>query len=250
MLDEIQEEKLDMRILVSPESTEEAISIMNCKVDILDVKNTKEGSLGAQYPWEIRKIVELARHRDFTISATLGDLPFKPGTAALASYGCASIGVSYIKAGLYGAVTYEQALEMMTAIYRSVRMVSDAITIVAAGYADWRRFGGLNPVDLVQAARNAKCGAVMLDTAIKDGRSLFDNMSAEEIQEFVNRGHQADLQVALAGSIQSSHAELLIKIGADIIGVRSAVCQNSNDRSSRISPEKTNNFVRLFREKD
>src|SRR5438094_978171 len=94
-----------MKVLISPTSYEEAASILDTGVDIIDVKNVNEGSLGAQFPWHIRQIVELTGPRGIKTSATLGDLPFKPGTAALAAYGATLTGVTYIKAGLYGVKT-------------------------------------------------------------------------------------------------------------------------------------------------
>ena len=98
-------------------------------VDIIDVKNVNEGSLGAQFPWCTREIVELTARYGVRTSATLGDLPFKPGTAALAAYGAAQVGVTYIKAGLYGLNTYDQACEMMDAVRKAVRMVSDTADV-------------------------------------------------------------------------------------------------------------------------
>src|SRR5262249_17357968 len=151
--------------------------------------------------WQTRKVVELARPRSIRVSATLGDLPFKPGTASLAAYGAAEVGVSYIKAGLHGLNTYQQALEMMSAVKRAVRMASATADVVAAGYADYRRFGGLSSTDLVRAARDAECDGVMVDTAIKDGKTLFDNLSFDELREFVESAREARMFVALAGSL-------------------------------------------------
>ena len=105
-----------MQVLISPVSPEEAASILDTGVDIIDVKNVNEGSLGAQFPWRTREVVSLTAPRGIKTSATLGDLPFKPGTAALAAYGAANTGVTYIKAGLHGLNTYEQACEMMDAV--------------------------------------------------------------------------------------------------------------------------------------
>ncbi len=236
-----------MQVLISPVSYEEAASILDTGVDIIDVKNFNEGSLGAQFPWHTVKVVELTRARGIKTSATLGDLPYKPGTAALAAYGAAQCGVSYIKAGLHGLNTYEQARDMMEAVQRSVRMVGDKIDVVASGYADYRRFDGLNTRDLVRAARDTQCDVVMVDTAIKDGKTLFDALSVEEIREFVEQGQQAGLRVALAGSLKSEHVGLLLDLKPDIIGVRGAVCEGK-DRKTRISPEKTRKFVSLFHE--
>ena len=234
-----------MKVLISPVSCEEAASIVETGVDIIDVKNVNEGSLGAQFPWCTREIVELTARYGVKTSATLGDLPFKPGTAALAAYGAAQVGVTYIKAGLYGLNTYDQACEMMDAVRKAVRMVSDTADVVAAGYADWRRFDGLSPWDLVRAARDTQCDVVMVDTAIKDGTTLFDQMSVEELRRFIEEAKTADLVVALAGSLRFEHSDTLFELDPSLIGVRGAVCEGK-DRKTAISGEKTRRFVEHF----
>src|SRR2546429_8145449 len=102
-----------MKVLISPTSYEEAASILDTGVDIIDVKNVNEGSLGAQFPWHIRQIVGLTGPRGIKTSATLGDLPFKPGTAALAAHRAALTGVTYLKPRLYGLKTFDAAPAMM-----------------------------------------------------------------------------------------------------------------------------------------
>ena len=236
-----------MKVLISPVSLEEATSIADAGVDIIDIKNVDEGSLGAQFPWITAEVVTFISRYGAIASATLGDLSYKPGTAALAALGAAHCGVGYIKAGLYGLNTYAQALDMMDAIRRAVRMVSDDAQVVAAGYADYRRFDGLNTADLVRAAKESHCDVVMLDTAIKDGKTLFDAMALNEIKDFVGMAKEMNLFVALAGSIKVEHIETLQSIWPDIIGLRGAVCDGP-DRRSRISVEKTKSFLRLVRD--
>lgn len=235
-----------MKLLISPISLEEAAAIIEGGADIIDIKNIKEGSLGASFPWRIKEVSDFVHKHGLVASATLGDLPHKPGTASLAAFGAANCGVDYVKGGLYGSTTYEQALEMMTGISEAIRSVRQDITVVASGYADFRRFGGLNLHDLVKAAADTKCDVVMVDTAIKDGKTLFDNLSFDEICEFVELGHASGMRVALAGSIKAEHAEQLVKCGCDIVGVRGAVC-GGKDRSTSISAEKTREFVNLMR---
>lgn len=234
-----------MKVLISPVSIEEARSILETGVDILDVKNVNEGSLGAQFPWVTKQVVEMTRGPGIKTSATLGDLPFKPGTGALAAYGCAVTGASYIKAGLYGCKTAQEGFQMMDAIRKAVRMVSDTADVVAAGYADWRKFGGLSAMDLVKAANDAQCDVVMVDTAIKDGATLFDNMSFSELKDFIDAAKSAGMIVALAGSIKREHAEMLFELNPDLIGVRGAVCAGP-DRKSAIYPERTREFCEYF----
>src|SRR5689334_5902222 len=102
-----------MKVLVSPVSPEEAWAAAEGGADIIDVKNVREGSLGASFPWIIREVVRSLRGRDVTFSATLGDLPFKPGTASLAALGAAVSGARYIKAGLHGVRGHGEALGIM-----------------------------------------------------------------------------------------------------------------------------------------
>ena len=109
---------------------------------------------------------------------------------------------------------------------------------MASGYADYKRFDGLNPSDLVKAAKTVGCDGVMVDTAFKDGPNLFDALTLNEIRDFVALAREANMFVALAGSIKASHAEKLLEIGPDIIGVRGALC-GGPDRHSKISVEKT-----------
>ncbi len=220
-----------MRLLVSPMNIDEARIALAGGADILDVKNPKEGSLGANFPWAIRAVVDLAGGR-VPISATIGDLEFKPGTASLAALGAAFSGADYIKAGLLGVKTREQAGEMLEGIVKAVKDFDPGKKVVAAGYSDYARAGSISPMLLPAAAAKAGADLVMVDTAVKDGRSTFEFMSEEELEDFISLGHVEGLQVALAGTIGFGHLEMLKRLNPDIIGVRGIVC--GGDRRSSI----------------
>jgi (5-formylfuran-3-yl)methyl phosphate synthase len=235
-----------MKVLISPISLEEAFAVYDGGADIIDIKNVNEGSLGANFPWVIKEVVDALGHHDITFSATLGDLPFKPGTASLAALGAAVSGAKYIKAGLHGVKDYDEALALMKAVVRACRDYDPTITVVAAGYADYRRFNGLDTHTLVRVAHDAGADLVMVDTAIKDGRGLFDALTIEEIDEFVNDAHAHGLQVALAGSVKREHLDDLKRSGADVVGVRGAVCR-AGDRTTRIDPALVREFSEAAR---
>jgi uncharacterized protein (UPF0264 family) len=236
-----------MKVLVSPISLEEAWAAAEGGADIIDVKNVTEGSLGASFPWIIREVVRSLRGRDVTISATLGDLPFKPGTASLAALGAAVSGARYIKAGLHGVRGYGEALGVMKAVVRTCKEYNPQIIVVAAGYADYRRFGGIDPRTLVRVGCDSGSDLVMVDTAIKDGKTLFDALSLDEIQEFIGEAHAAGRKVALAGSIGFQHLAELTRLGPDIVGVRGCVC-SANDRTSRIEAALVRRFADAVKE--
>ncbi len=202
----------------------EALEVADGGADIVDIKNVSEGSLGANFPWVIREIVAALEGRGVLFSATLGDLPFKPGTAALAALGATACGVRYVKAGLYGVSGFDEALLVMKAVTRACKDYEPATIVAAAGYADYRRFGGIDPETVASACHRAGADLVMLDTAIKDGKTLFDALSNDELEDFVAAARERALAVALAGSIGMRHIDRLRQLNPDVVGVRGCVC--------------------------
>lgn len=232
-----------MKVLISPISTAEAVVAWECGTNIIDIKNINEGSLGASFPWIIREVIARINDPKVVFSATLGDLPHKPGTASLAALGAVSSGVKYVKAGLHGSKDVAEGVELMSAVVRTCKDFDPSVTVVTAGYADYQRFGGLSPQQLVEIAAQSKSDMVMVDTYIKDGKSLFDALNEQQLTEFVQQAHAKGLKVALAGSVRAEHLELLARIGADVVGVRGAVC-SGYDRGTTIDPLKAEQFIK------
>lgn len=221
-----------MKLLISPSNLQEARAAIEGGADIIDVKNPKEGSLGANFPWVIKEIKSILP-RGIELSATLGDLNFKPGTASLAAYGAASLGVDYIKAGFLIAEKKE-AQELASKISNAVQNFD--VRVVFAGYADYREIGSISPFLLPEVASEAGAHAVMIDTARKN-RGLLTYFKVAELEKFIHLAHGCDLKAALAGSLKMGDAKLLKNTDVDIIGVRSLVC--IGDRiNGRISAKK------------
>lgn len=231
-----------MKVLVSPADVQEALIAHRAGARIIDVKNPAEGSLGASFPWVIREVIARIGSPGVVVSATLGDLPHKPGTAALAALGAVASGARYVKAGLHGSRTVGDAAALMRAVVRACREHAAGIVVVAAGYADYRRFDGLPPEALARAGAEAGADLVMLDTWAKDGASLFDALGGDEIPAFVETAHAAGLRVALAGALRLEHLPRLAALGVDVIGVRGAVC-SGGDRGGRIDPTRAAAFM-------
>lgn len=221
-----------MKLLVSPINTEEAVSALNGGADIIDVKNPKEGSLGANFPWVIKGVKDAVEGKR-PISAALGDFNYKPGTASLAAYGAAAAGADYVKLGLYDIQTEDQALEMLTGIVEAVKDMD--VKVVACGYSDHERINSIDPRLLPAIGVEAGVDLVMMDTGIKDGRSTFEFMSETELTDFVNDAHDRGLETALAGTIKFNDIPALKRIQPGIIGVRGIVC--GGDRSTTIKQD-------------
>ncbi len=225
-----------MQLLVSAINLEEAKAATLGGADILDVKNPKEGSLGANFPWIIKEISDYANN-EIIVSTTIGDVPYKPGTVSLAALGSVVSGSNYVKVGLYGTKNYDEALEVMEAVVRTIKDYDDNITVVACGYADAYRVGSILPEEIPNVAKDSKSDIAMLDTYVKDGKRLTDHLTDIELENFVQNSHKNNLQVALAGSVNKMDVPLLKRIGCDIMGVRGCVCTNGDRNRGTINQE-------------
>jgi uncharacterized protein (UPF0264 family) len=212
-----------MKLLVSVVDAAEARLAAAAGADIVDVKNPAEGSLGAPPPAVIAE-VRAAVPAGLPVSAAIGDMPNLPGTAALAALGAARSGATYVKVGLWGASDEDDAVALLRAVRDAV---PDAV-VVAAAYADAERVAHrpLAPELLPRVARAAGVELCMVDTAVKDGRGLLEWLSPEPL---VAEAHAAGLQVALAGALRAEDLPVIRDAGADIAGVRSAVCAGDRD---------------------
>ena len=233
-----------MKILISPKNEAEAVEAVNGGADIIDVKNPSEGSLGANFPWVIRRIREIVP-RSIDISATLGDFPHLPGSASLAALGAAVSGTNYVKIGLLGSKTFDSALFLMENVNRAVKGYDPQIRVVVAGYADHARANTIDPMILPDVAKQSGCDLVMVDTFIKDGKRLFDFMDVEACRSFVESGHEHGLEVALAGSIKKNDVPTLTELGADVVGIRGAACSGGDRFGGTIKAEHVRNLKSL-----
>jgi (5-formylfuran-3-yl)methyl phosphate synthase len=213
-----------MRLLVSVVDVGEACAAAAAGADIVDVKNPAEGSLGAPAPAVVAG-VRAAVPADLPVSAAIGDMPNLPGTAALAALGAARSGATFVKVGLWGVSTEDDAVDLLRAVRDGVAYVPGVI-VVAAAYADAGRAASapLAPELLPSVARAAGVGACLLDTAVKDGRGLLEWISPDALASLVADAHGAGLQMALAGALRAEDLPVVQATGADIAGIRSAAC--------------------------
>ncbi|MBP7411033.1 (5-formylfuran-3-yl)methyl phosphate synthase [Methanoculleus sp. 10] len=229
-----------MQLLVSPSSIEEARSSLSA--DIIDVKKPSEGSLGANFPWIIREIKTLAGNKP--VSAAIGDNEYKPGTAALSAYGAAHAGADFIKVGLMFDGT-DRAREVIGAVTTAVKQEFPGKHVVIAAYADFQRMGTISPFAISPLVADAGADAAMIDTGIKDGKSLFEFMDEEALTRFTEQNRDLGLQTALAGSLKFEDLDALKRINPEIIGVRGMVC--GGDRSATIRAELVEKAMMMLR---
>ncbi len=232
-----------IKILVSAQNSVDVDRILEEPSDILDLKNPLEGSLGAPSITLVdlvrKKIQNFNSHsnRKVLFSVAIGDFPYMPGSAGMAAYGVAHLTPDFIKIGLFGPKTKEEGILLTKSVVESVHVVNPSIKIVIVGYADQKKINSsVDPMLLPEIAHKGGADIVMLDTKVKNGISLFEHLTIQEIEQFVKKGRNLDLSVALAGSLNRQNLPALLDLHPDIIGVRSMVCKNFDRIHGQIEP--------------
>ncbi|MBN2734963.1 MAG: (5-formylfuran-3-yl)methyl phosphate synthase [Methanomicrobiaceae archaeon] len=228
-----------MDLLVSPAGVQEAKYALSA--DIIDVKKPSEGSLGANFPWVISEIKSMTEK---PVSAAIGDYDFRPGGASQGAFGAACAGADYVKVGLMFEGD-ENALEFIKSVTKAVKWKFPEKTVVIASYADYDRVDAISPFDMAPLAAKAGADIAMIDTAVKDGKGLFDFLNEEELLKFTNTNRELGLKTALAGSLKFEDLDILKRIDPEIIGVRGMVC--GGDRSAVIREELVQKAMTMVR---
>jgi uncharacterized protein (UPF0264 family) len=243
-----------MRLLVSVVSAAEARAALAGGADIIDVKDPREGALGAPSPRALAEVIA-AVDGAAPVSVALGDLPDLPHTAALAACGAAACGVDYVKLGLRGVQGLDRAVALVTAVADALGAGAGggAGGVVAGGGVAGAGMGGAGPAVIAAAyadgasadppafdpallpelvARTGIAGA-LVDTLVKDGRGLYGSLPEATVADLVARTRAAGGSFGVAGQLRAGQ---LGRVEADIVGVRSAVCRGG-DRTASLDAE-------------
>ena len=234
-----------IELLISPKNLDEAKIIVTTGVNYIDCKNPDEGSLGANFPWIIKRMKELIpSNSSQLLSATVGDFPNLPGSASLAALGAAVSGADIIKVGLKGPKNFDQGKYLMEKVVKAVKEFNHEIKVVAAGYADRIRINSSPKyLEIPTIAAESGSDIAMLDTYFKDDKGLFDFLSVEDLLKFKEKAHNFNLKVALAGHLMKKDLAFIRQISPDIIGVRSLVCERYDRNNGMIKKDLIENLI-------
>jgi (5-formylfuran-3-yl)methyl phosphate synthase len=243
-----------MRLLVSVRDADEADVAVEGGADIIDAKEPAQGALGAVSGETLQAInVAVAQRRP--ISAALGDFHEDPSGKAIARAGRAAVNsrtkivkVGMDRSGVNALVMH--CLSLIDVLHRELAPDSRC-DLVLGTYADMPRSRDdclHRVIDVAGHVRpaGARCrvAGVLLDTLSKDGRTLFDVMSVDRVAAWVRAAHEAELFVALAGSLDVRHVDMARDTGADIMGVRTAACDGG--RRGRVSSQRVRRVARAI----
>jgi uncharacterized protein (UPF0264 family) len=212
-------------LLVSVRSAAEALAALAGGADVIDVKEPNRGSLGAAGDDTIAAVVKAVGGRA-PVSAALGELV----DSSLSSNGDGTRtlvdGVSLFKVGLAGCTAlsdwqtrWRQTIDDM--ILSSANRDAKAVAVV---YADWSAAQAPSPQDILSAAIQRRCPALLIDTWNKSGGTLFDYWPAGELQAFSIEVRSHNISLVLAGSLTRPSVITAARLAPDLVAVRTAAC--------------------------
>jgi uncharacterized protein (UPF0264 family) len=216
-----------VKLLVSVVSASEALAALEGGADIIDVKDPREGALGAPSPRTLAEVVA-AVDGAAPVSVALGDLPDLPHTAALAACGAASCGVDYVKLGLRGVRGLDRAVALVTAVADALAARSaGGPEVIAAAYADGAAADppAFDPALLPELVARTGIAGALVDTLVKDGGGLYGSLPEATVVGLVAATRAAGGRFGVAGQLRAGQ---LGRVDADIVGVRSAVCRGGD----------------------
>lgn len=209
-------------MLASVRDRAEALNAARLGADVIDLKEPREGALGAVAPGAQAEIVAALHAHGVPVSATVGDLPFVAPQLHAAIERTAATGVDYVKFGVFASgAEARRGLRELDCLRRAAGTPGHLVAVLLADrLADCEE-----AIELAcRALEVAGMTGVMLDTADKSSGSLPEIMPAPALARFVAAVRAAGGFAGLAGSLRREQVPALAATGAELLGFRGALC--------------------------
>lgn len=219
-------------LLVSVRNAAEAVAALAGGADVIDVKEPNRGSLGAADPEIVAAIIQAVDGRA-PVTAAAGELidlvhsnpRFMPH------------GLSLFKIGLAGCRAVPDWPSPWSQAIRSMWPHRDAMNrAVAVAYADWQSANAPEPSDVLRAAIDFGCPAVLVDTWDKSAGTLFDHWPPRKLAGYIESVQSRGLKMVLAGSLAGAQIADAARLRPELIAVRAAACEFG--RGGKVSQER------------
>lgn len=219
-----------MQALVSVRSPEEALQAAAAGVPLIDLKEPRNGALGALPDAELSAIVQALRAQGSAceISATTGDHPPSALQAVLDEVRrVAGTGVDVVKVGVLpgpGGLDLIEALGTLPHRIVPVLMVDQGLDAL-----------------LTEAACAQPFHAVMIDTVGKRSGSVLAHLGHQRLRSWIEHARRTGHRVGIAGALRLDDITTLRELRPDFAGFRSAVCEG--DRAQALSPDRLHTLM-------
>ena len=215
-------------LLVSVRDAAEANAALSAGADVIDVKEPRNGSLGAASAATIEAVVKTVGGRAL-VTAALGELEEVENGKERDRRGVIPAGVALYKIGLSNCGRRTDWRASWQAVMHEFSRSSAITRPVAVAYADWEAAGAPQPREVLEAAVGFRCAALLVDTWNKAGGSLFDLWSEHKVGELIAAVQAHSLPIVLAGSLSGERFSRAAALLPDLVAVRGAACEDGRD---------------------
>lgn len=230
-----------VQLLVSIRNRNEITPALQGGCEILDLKDPFSGALGMVDAPTLLSISEafLNQPVDIPLSMALGELIEWQGKGTFPSIPAE---ITYLKMGLsQTAGQHNWYARWLNLTKRIEEKNNTPFRWIAVAYADWKQANAISPQEVLAAAIESQCAGLLVDTYSKQGQSLLDSLSLDELGKLIEQARSHKLKIALAGSINLENLAALSDVSPDIIGIRGAAC-TGNQRTSGVQEQAVRNF--------
>ena len=220
------------KLLISVRNVQEAALVRDAGVDWIDLKEPQAGALGRSSLSEARAVAELLKDHPQR-SAALGELveldeQIAFDFAPLFPY--LKVGLSRIGSQDLAGSNWQVRFEWI-----SSRLRSRGAELIPVAYADGLNCNAPSLQEVMQVTQRVGASHLLIDTFIKDGRSLLDWLSLDDLQRVIQTARAFNCGTVLAGSLKIANVAELLKLRPAALAVRGAVCQSSASTDQKVT---------------
>ena len=208
-------------VLVSVRNVEEAKIALRAGVDLVDLKEPEKAAMG-MVDLSVVSLIQNALPSNLPLSMACGelcDVPKQPDFLPS--------GISFYKFGLSKCKSIRNWVDNLILIKEHVLLLNKYAFVVPVLYADYLKAQSSKPFDLLELLFEHSFFAIMIDTWCKDGSSVLDWITVDELLQIQNKCDGHNVKFALAGSLNLERVTRLIQGGVKPawFGFRGAVCK-------------------------
>ncbi len=223
------------KLLVSIRNSLEAQIAAREGVDVIDVKEPQQGSLGMASLDVIRECVSIVHEiaPQSLLSAACGEVT--DWTTAVISTSGQLLDLQFLKIGLAGLANEQNWQQQWNATREMLLPTPSDSNIpkwIAVVYADADEAQAPPVKDIIAAAAQENCAGVLFDTYAKNDRRFSDWINNDQLLEYLDLIHEAEMFCAVAGKLIMEDVSRLASLPVDVIAVRSAACEEGKRTAS------------------
>jgi uncharacterized protein (UPF0264 family) len=209
------------KLLVSVRSAEEAVVALEGGADVVDVKEPRNGALGAAELKVWKEVAAVVGSRTVA-SVALGEL-LDEAVERLAGQ---TAGFAFAKMGLAGCGGVTNWRGRWRGVAKGLPLGTLGVPVA---YADWQTADSPPVNDVLMLAATLPAKLLLIDTFDKSNGRLTEHLARAALAEVAVMAEECGVELALAGSLRPDDIAMLLKLAPAYIGVRGAACSGGRD---------------------